>query len=373
MVIESISDYYLRYNANVHRGVHYLSETASTEYENARTKIQQFINARYDSEIVFSRNASESLNLVARGYGDTHVTKGDHILTTIMEHHSNIVPWQQLAKRTKAHLDIVDITEDYRLNIEQLRGFIEEQPPKIVAVTHMSNVLGSINPVQDIAKWAHDAGAVILVDGAQSAPHMPIDVKRLDLDFYAVSGHKMCAPTGIGFLYGRAELLEAMEPVLFGGDMIREVKARSATWNDIPWKFEAGTPNIADTIGLGVAVDYLGKTIGMKAVENHEKELTTYALKRIEEEGSIEVIGPATPEMRGAVISFKFDPFHPHDIAQILDQQGVAIRSGHHCAQPLIERLGLPATSRASFYLYNTHEEVELFLASLKHVQTIFS
>ncbi|HKZ42304.1 MAG TPA: aminotransferase class V-fold PLP-dependent enzyme, partial [Candidatus Hodarchaeales archaeon] len=232
---------------------------------------------------------------------------------------------------------------------------------------------GSINPVQDIAKWAHDAGAVILVDGAQSAPHMPIDVKRLDLDFYAVSGHKMCAPTGIGFLYGRAELLEAMEPVLFGGDMIREVKARSATWNDIPWKFEAGTPNIADTIGLGVAVDYLGKTIGMKAVENHEKELTTYALKRIEEEGSIEVIGPATPDMRGAVISFKFDPFHPHDIAQILDQQGVAIRSGHHCAQPLIERLGLPATSRASFYLYNTHEEVELFLASLKHVQTIFS
>ena len=371
-VYDSIYKYYAEYNANVHRGVHYLSEVASEAYEDARVKIQRFVNARYNHEIVFSRNASESFNLVASGWADKFLEKGDHVICTIMEHHSNIVPWQQATMRRGAILDVVDITEDYRLNLDQLREFIENHRPKIVAITHMSNVLGTINPIKDIARWVHDAGGLNLVDGAQSAPHMPINVLDLDIDFYAASGHKMCGPTGIGFLYGREELLEQMNPVIFGGDMIKEVHKDSAKWNDIPWKFEAGTPNIADTIGFGAAIDYL-TNIGMNWIAQHEKDAISYALKRAYEENLIKVIGPTTNEDRGGVLSFTFDPFHPHDVAQILDQEGIAIRSGHHCAQPLMERLGVQATSRASFYLYTTMEEIDYFFDGLKQVQTIFT
>ena len=371
-VIEAVHQYYLTYNANVHRGIHELSELASEAYENVRSKIKDFVKAKHEYEIVFSRNASESINMVAYGWGNKFVEEGDNVVTTIMEHHSNIVPWQQLVKRKKAKLHVVDITNDYRLNLEELKAKIEETKPKLVAVTHMSNVLGTTNPVKDIAKWTHDNGGIILVDGAQSAPHIPINVQDLDIDFYAASGHKMMAPTGIGFLYGKINLLEAMDPVYFGGDMIKEVHAYSASWNDVPWKFEAGTPNIADTIGLGAAIDYLNK-ITMEWVADHEKEIISYALKRAEEENIIKVIGPSTAESRGAVLSFAMEPFHPHDIAQILDQEGIAIRSGHHCAQPLMERLKLPATSRASFYIYNTKEEVDYFFESLKKVKEVFS
>jgi cysteine desulfurase/selenocysteine lyase len=363
--------YYTGYNANVHRGVHALSEQASDEYENVRTKIQKFVNAKHEYEIVFSRNASESLNLVAWSFPEKFIKKGDHIVTSILEHHSNIVPWQQVVKRTGAVLDIVDITDDYRLNLDELRGYIEDKRPKLVALSHMSNVMGTISPIKDIAKWIHDAGGYILVDGAQSAPHIPIDVQDLDVDFFAASGHKMCAPF-IGFLYGKEELLNQMEPVLYGGDMIKEVHAREAKWNDIPWKFEAGTPSVAETIGMGAAVDYL-TNLTMEWVAQHEKDISEYFLKRLsEEQDLVKLIGPNSAENRGSVFSFTMDPLHPHDVAQILDQHGIAVRSGHHCAQPLMECLTLPATTRASFYLYNTKEEVDFLFESLHEVKKVF-
>lgn len=371
VVIDAITDYYLKFNANVHRGVHALSEEASTAYEATREKLQKFVNAKHNYEIIFSRNASESLNLVAWSFPEKFIKKGDHIITSILEHHSNMVPWQQLVKRTGAVMDIVDITKDYRLNLEELRAYIEDHRPKLVALSHMSNVLGTINPIKDIAKWTHDVGGYILVDGAQSAPHIPIDVQDLNIDFFAASGHKMIAPF-IGFLYGKEELLNQMEPVLYGGDMIKEVHAREAKWNDIPWKFEAGTPSVAETIGLGAAVDYLTK-VTMEWVAQHEKEISEYFLKQLSEnEGLIKLIGPNTTENRGAVFSFTMEPFHPHDVAQILDQDGIAVRSGHHCAQPLIECLKIPATTRASFYLYNTKEEVDYFFNALHNVKEIF-
>ncbi|MHA1991167.1 MAG: aminotransferase class V-fold PLP-dependent enzyme [Candidatus Hodarchaeales archaeon] len=371
VVINAIYKYYTGYNANVHRGVHALSEQASDEYENVRTKIQKFVNAKHEYEIVFSRNASESLNLVAWSFPEKFIKKGDHIVTSILEHHSNIVPWQQVVKRTGAVLDIVDITDDYRLNLDELRGYIEDKRPKLVALSHMSNVMGTISPIKDIAKWIHDAGGYILVDGAQSAPHIPIDVQDLDVDFFAASGHKMCAPF-IGFLYGKEELLNQMEPMLYGGDMIKEVHAREAKWNDIPWKFEAGTPSVAETIGMGAAVDYL-TNLTMEWVAQHEKDISEYFLKRLsEEQDLVKLIGPNSAENRGSVFSFTMDPLHPHDVAQILDQHGIAVRSGHHCAQPLMECLTLPATTRASFYLYNTKEEVDFLFESLHEVKKVF-
>ncbi|OLS25849.1 MAG: putative cysteine desulfurase [Candidatus Heimdallarchaeota archaeon LC_3] len=371
-VVDAISNYYLNYNANVHRGVHTLSEEASNAFDDARIKVKNFINAKNDYEIIFSRNTSESLNLVAWSFPEKFIKKGDYIITSVAEHHSNIVTWQQVAKRTGAILDLVGLTDDYRLNIDQLKGHIEEKQPKLVAVSHMSNVLGAINPVKDIAKWTHDIGGYIVVDGAQSAPHIPVDVQDLDLDFFAASGHKMCGPF-VGFLYGKEDLLNQMEPMLFGGEMIKEVHRDSSKWNDIPFKFEAGTPSIAETIGLGAAIDYLTK-LTMEWVAAHEHDITEYFLKRLAEEADlIKLIGPSESTNRGAVFSFTMDPLHPHDVAQVLDSHGIAIRSGLHCAQPLHEELVIPATSRASFYLYNTKDEVDFFFDSLKKVKDVFT
>lgn len=369
-VYEKLSEVYSAKYANVHRGIHYLSEVASDAYESTREKTAKFVNAPDPTQIVFGRNTSESINLVATSYGLEQVGEGDHVLTTIAEHHSNLVPWQQVVKKKKGVLDIVEVGEDYRLDLDQYKELLDEQP-KVVALQHVSNVLGTIHPVKDMIRWAHEAGAVVMLDAAQSAPHLPLDVQDLDADFMAVSSHKMLGPTGIGFLYGKRELLEGMEPVMFGGDMISEVHAREAVWADIPFKFEAGTPNIADTIGFGAALDYLNE-LGMTNVQKYEDQITHYTLKRLAEVPEVEVIGPATPKDRGAVFSFKFGDLHPHDVAQLLDMEGVAVRSGHHCAQPLVEFLKLPATTRASLYLYNTKEEVDYFINALETVRGFF-
>jgi cysteine desulfurase/selenocysteine lyase len=300
-----------------------------------------------------------------------NVNEGDHIVVSIMEHHSNLVPWQQVALKKKAVLDIVELTDDYRLNLDQLKEFLEKSP-KIVALNHMSNSLGTINPIKDISRWVHDSGSLLLVDGAQSAPHIPIDMQQLDVDFYTVSSHKMCGPSGLGFLYGKYDLLEQMDPIMYGGDMIREVHARTAKWNNVPFKFETGTPNIADTIAYGTAIDYLSD-IGMDNIHAYEQDLTKYFIKRISEDQDVEIIGPNTHEDRGSVFSFTVTDLHPHDVAQLLDQEGVAIRSGHHCTMPLMEYLNLPATSRASIYLYNEKREIDYFMNALKIVKDFFA
>ena len=370
-VIDTLTRVYTSVYANVHRGIHYLSEKASEEYEEVREKITDFIHAEDASQIVFSRNASESLNLVAASWGLANIKENDNILTTIAEHHSNIVPWQQVAQRKGAKLQIVELTDDYRLNLNQYKEFLETKP-KVVVLQHVSNVLGTIHPLKDMAKMAHDAGAVVVADGAQSAPHMPVDVQDLGVDFYAVSAHKMCGPAGIGFLYGKADLLEKMEPVMFGGDMISEVHRETAQWNHVPFKFETGTPNIADTIAFGTALDYLNN-IGMDKIEQYEHELTKYALKIFKDVPELKIIGPQTDKDRASVFSFKFDDLHPHDVAQLLDQEGIAVRSGNHCAQPLVEYLNLPATTRASLYFYNTKEELDYFVQALEKVKEFFT
>lgn len=370
-VIESISEVYNSYYANVHRGIHFLSEKASEEYENVRTKIKNFINAKYDSEIVFTRNASESLNLVAASYGLANISQDDVIITSIAEHHSNIVPWQQVAKRKQAQLKIFNITKNYRYDLEEYKELLESDP-KIVVLQHVSNVLGTIHPIKDMIKLAHEKGAKVLVDGAQAAPHMPIDVQDLDADFYAVSAHKMCGPSGIGFLYGKQDLLESMEPIMFGGDMISEVHKYEAKWNEVPYKFETGTPNIADTIAFGVAVDYL-QSIGMDNIFKYEHYLTEYGLKRFSEIKDFKIIGPQSSENRASVFSFTFGDIHPHDVAQLLDAEGIAVRSGNHCAQPLIEYLNIPATTRASMYFYNTTDEMDKFVDALEMVRKFFT
>ena len=370
-VIDTISRVYTSVYANVHRGIHYLSEKASEEYEEVRTKIKDFINAETSSQIVFSRNASESLNLVAASWGLTNIKENDNIITTIAEHHSNIVPWQQIAKRKKAHLKIVELTDDYRLNLEQYKEFLESNP-KVVVLQHVSNVLGTIHPLKEMTRLAHDVGAIVVADGAQSAPHMPVDIQDLGVDFYAVSAHKMCGPAGIGFLYGKADLLEKMEPVMFGGDMISEVHRETAKWNNVPYKFETGTPNIADTIAFGTAIDYLTE-IGMDNIASYEHELTKYALKAFKEVPEMKVIGPQTDKDRASVFSFTFNDLHPHDVAQLLDQEGIAVRSGNHCAQPLVEYLCLAATTRASLYFYNTTSEIDYFVGALEKVKEFFT
>ncbi len=368
-VIDALTTYYRTYNANVHRGIHTLSEQATENYEDARRKIACFINARSVKEVIWTRGTTESINLVAYSWGRANIGAGDEILLTQMEHHSNLIPWQILAQEKGAVLRFVPVTNEGFLDLECLDDLLTTRT-KLVSVVHMSNVLGTINPVAEIARRAHAVGAKVLVDGAQSVPHMPIDVQALDCDFLAFSGHKMCGPTGIGVLYGKRELLEAMPPFQGGGDMIKEVFLESATWNDLPWKFEAGTPSIAQAIGLGFAVDYLTQ-VGIEAIHHHEQEVVGYAMQALSQMDGVEIYGPPAG-LRGGVISFNLAGVHPHDIATILDHEGVAIRAGHHCAQPLMRRYQVPAMARASFYLYNTIEEVDVLLHALEHVKETF-
>lgn len=369
-VIDAEREFYERYNANVHRGAYLIAEEATTAYEAAREKVAKFINAPSKDCIVFTRGTTEAINLVAYSWGWANLREGDEILLTEMEHHSNIVPWQLIAERTGAKIKVVPITDDGLLDMEAFDRLLTERV-KIVAVTHVSNVLGTINPVQEICRKAHEVGAVVLVDGAQAAPHLPVDVQAIDCDFYALSGHKMCGPTGSGALYGRKELLEAMPPFLGGGEMIRTVTFERTTFNDVPYKFEAGTPAIAQAIGLGAAVDYLTK-IGMERIRAHEVELVAYALEKLREVDSIAIYGAAPPEQRGGVIAFNIGDIHPHDLATFLDAHGICIRAGHHCAQPLMRRLGVAATARASFYLYNTPDEIDALVEALHQAAKFF-
>jgi len=371
-VIDATSDFYSRYNANVHRAIYELGEEATREYEGAREKVADFIRAKSPNEIVFTKSTTESLNLVAYGYGvKGKIEKGDEIVGTVMEHHSNHVPWHFVKDHKGAVLKYVDVTDDGMLKMEQYDELLSNRT-KIVTVTLCSNVLGTINPVKEIAKRAHEVGAVCVVDAAQAAPHMPIDVQSLGADFLAFSGHKMLGPTGIGILYGTAEVLEATEPLLGGGEMIREVHLGRASWNDVPYKFEGGTPNIAGVIGLGAAVDYLTK-LGMEAVRAHEMEVTQYALDEIRRIKGVTIYGPKDVKRKAGVLAFTIGNAHPHDIASILDVDGICIRSGHHCAQPLMERYDLPATARASFYVYNDLDDVDALMAGIRKVQEVFA
>ena len=368
-VIDALVDYYARYNSNVHRSVHTLGEEATAAYEASREKAAKFVGAR-PKELVFVRGTTEATNLVRFAWGEQNVKKGDLIVTTLMEHHSNIVPWQLLAKSKGASLKFVGLEQDGTLDLGQLEALLKESP-KLVAVTHCSNVLGTINDVRAICSKARAAGATTVVDGAQSVPHMPVNVADVGCDFYAYSGHKALGPTGIGALVGKKELLEEMEPFNAGGEMIREVFLDHATWNDVPYKFEAGTVNIADAIGLGAAVDYL-TAIGMEKVREHEVRLLQYALESLSEVKGFQPYGPADPGKRGGVISFNLGDVHPHDLATILDEEGNAIRSGHHCAQPLMRWLDVAATSRASFHVYNSYDDVDSLRAGLEKAGAIF-
>ncbi|ADH98671.1 cysteine desulfurase [Salisediminibacterium selenitireducens] len=366
-VIEAVNDYYRRYNSNVHRGVHTLGSLATDGYEGAREKVQKFINAKRVEEIIFTRGTTTAINTVARSYGDANVKEGDEIVITPMEHHSNIIPWQQLAKRTGAVLKYIPLQPDGTISLEDAEATITERT-KIVAVMHVSNVLGTINPIKDIAAIAHKHDAVMLVDGAQSAPHMVIDVQDLNADFYAFSAHKLCGPTGVGALYGKRKLLRKMEPVEFGGEMIDFVDLQDSTWKELPWKFEGGTPIIAGAIGFGAAIDFLNE-IGLEEIEAHEKKLVTYAKERLDQMDGVTVYGP---KERAGVLTFNCDDVHPHDVATVLDAEGVAVRAGHHCAQPLMKWLDVTATARASFYLYNTEKEVDAFADALIKAKEYF-
>ncbi|HEC34732.1 MAG TPA: cysteine desulfurase, partial [Chloroflexi bacterium] len=362
-VLEAMEAAYREYYANVHRGVYVLSEEATCAYEAARDKVASFLNARAREEIVFTRNATEAINLVAYTWGRANIGPGDRILLTEMEHHSNIVPWQILAQEKGAELVYLPITDDGLLQMDRLDDLLDTRV-KLVAFTMMSNVLGTITPVREIIRRTHAAGATVLVDGAQGVPHRPVDVQDLGCDFLAFSGHKMCGPTGIGVLYGREGLLEAMPPFLGGGDMIRRVELHRSTWNDLPWKFEAGTPPIVEGIGLGAAIDYL-EGLGMGEVAAHERETVAYAMERLSAVPGMRIVGPPA-DQRGGVVAFTFRDIHPHDLAHLLDLEGVAVRAGHHCAQPLHKRLGLTATTRASFYIYNTPQEADRLAESLE-------
>jgi cysteine desulfurase/selenocysteine lyase len=368
-VIEAMNDYYRRSNANIHRGVHALAEEATTMYEGAREKIAKFINAASGRQVIYTRNTTESINLVAYSWARTNLKQGDLVILTEMEHHSNLVPWHMLQAERGIELDFIPVTEDGVLDLGMYKTLLDRRP-KLVSFTHMSNVLGTINPAAEIIRLAHEAGAITLVDAAQSVPHLTVDVQALDADFLAFSAHKMCGPTGIGALYGKTALLESMPPFLGGGAMIKEVKLRSFRPNTVPHKFEAGTPAIAEAIGFGAAVDYLSK-IGMDAIASHEHEITEYALERLEEIPGVKLFGPPA-DKKGGVAAFTLEGVHPHDVAQILDQDGIAVRAGHHCAQPLHEKFGIPATSRASFYLYSTKEEVDLLVNGIYKVKEMF-
>lgn len=368
-VIEAMNDYYRRSNANIHRGVHTLAEEATSMYEGAREKIARFVNAASAREIIYTRNTTESINLVAYSWARANLKAGDLVILTEMEHHSNLVPWHMLQMERGIELDFIPVTQDGLLDLEACKVLLGRRP-KLVSFTHMSNVLGTINPAAEIIRLGHEAGAIVLVDGAQSVPHLKVDVQELGADFYTFSAHKMCGPTGIGILYGKTALLDSMPPFLGGGDMIKEVKLRSFRANTLPHKFEAGTPAIAEAVGFGAAVDYL-TGIGMDKIAAHEHEITEYALERLEEIPGVKLFGPSA-DKKGGVAAFTLEGVHPHDVAQILDQDGIAIRAGHHCAQPLHEKFGIPATSRASFYLYNTKDEVDMLVNGLYKVKEMF-
>jgi cysteine desulfurase/selenocysteine lyase len=366
-VLRAIQRYYEADNANVHRGVHALSERATDAYEGARESVRGFINAASTREIVFTRNATESINLVARAWGDANVGTGDEIVVTGMEHHSNIVPWQQLCERRGAVLKVIPIDDRGDLEMAELERMLSPRT-KMVAAVHLSNALGTINPVADIIRLARGAGAAVLIDGSQAAYHIPLDMQALGPDFYAFTGHKLYGPTGIGVLYGREAVLDAMPPFLGGGDMIRTVTFQGSTWNDLPWKFEAGTPHIAGAIGLGAAVEYI-RDLGFDVIGAHEAMLLERATSAIAEVPGVRLVG--TARRKASVISFVMDGIHPHDIGTIVDRQGVAIRTGHHCAQPVMDRFGIPATARASFAMYNTVEDIDALIAALHRVRAL--
>ncbi|MCF3943241.1 cysteine desulfurase [Oceanobacillus alkalisoli] len=366
-VIEAVDRYYRETNSNVHRGVHTLGTRATDLYEGAREKVRAFIHAKSTAEIIFTRGTTTAINTVAWSYARANLKEGDEIVITQMEHHSNIIPWQQAAKATGATLKYIPLQEDGTVSLEAVRTTVTPNT-KIVAITHVSNVLGTINPIKEITKIAHENDAVIVVDGAQGAPHMEVDVQDLDVDFYAFSGHKMCAPTGIGVLYGKRELLENMEPVEFGGEMIDFVNLYDSTWKELPWKFEAGTPIIAGAIGLGAAIDFLNE-VGLDNILEHEKKLAAYAIAKLREVDGIAIYGP---KERAALVTFNLGEVHPHDTATVLDAEGIAVRAGHHCAQPLMKWLDVTATARASFYLYNTEEDVDRLVLGLLKAKEYF-
>jgi len=368
-VIQAMDDYYQSYNSNVHRGVHTLAEEATAAYEGARQRVAEFIHAPSAREIIFTRNTTEAINLIALTWGRAYLQEDDLVILTEMEHHSNLVPWQILAAEKGIRLEFIPITTDGILELDEYRKLLE-QMPKLVSFTHMSNVLGTINPAKEIVQMAHQVGAVTIIDGAQSVPHFPVDVQDLNVDFLAFSAHKICGPTGLGVLFGKINLLNEMPPFLGGGEMIKRVLLRSFTTNEVPHKFEAGTPAIAETIGLHSALDYVDR-IGMDKIAAHEKEMISYALERLEEVPEVHVIGPEA-KYKGGVAAFTFNGIHPHDVAQVLDRSGIAVRAGHHCAMPLHEKYNIPATTRASFYLYNTMDEVDHLIEGLYNVKQFF-
>lgn len=365
-----VDDYYYKNNANVHRGVHTLAERATEQFEAAREKVRQFIHANETAEVLFTRGTTTSLNWIAKSYGDVAISEGDEIVISYMEHHSNIIPWQQLAKAKKATLKYIGLTAEGKLDLDDAKKQITSKT-KIVSIAHVSNVLGVVNPIAEIRKLAHQVGSVLVVDGAQAVPHMQVDVMDLDVDFYCFSGHKMLGPTGIGVLYGKREHLERMEPVEFGGEMIDFVHLQESTWKELPWKFEAGTPNIAGAIGLGSAIDYL-TDLGMEQVEAYEQELVAYVMPKLAAIEGLTIYGPQNPQEHTGVIAFNLEGLHPHDVATALDMEGVAVRAGHHCAQPLLSYLNTPATARASFYVYNTKEDADRLVEAIIATKEFF-
>ncbi len=369
VVIDAMTDYYLNHNANIHRGIHVLAEEATAAYEGARKKIARFINARYTREVIYTRNATESINLVAFTWGRKFLQRGDLVIMTEMEHHSNLVPWQMLAEEKGLRLEFIPVNDEGLLDMQVYYRLLE-QKPRLVTFVHMSNVLGTINPAKEMIASAHQAGALALVDGAQSVPHFPVDVQDLDADFLAFSAHKMAGPTGIGILYGKEALLNKMPPFMGGGDMIKKVHLRDFVPNDLPYKFEAGTPAIAEAIGFGAAVDYLTE-IGMENVALHERELILYTLESLSEISGVKVLGPSSAN-KGGVAAFTLDGIHPHDVAQVLDSEGIAVRAGHHCAMPLHDKLQIQASTRASFYLYNNTADIDRLTAAVRKVKKIF-
>jgi len=370
-VIEALKDYYEHDNANVHRGVHTLGNRATEKYEGAREKVRKFINANSTEEIIFLRGTTTAINLIAQSYGRANVEEGDEIVITYMEHHSNIIPWQQLAKERGAILKYVELEKDGTISLEQVRAAVTERT-KIVSMVYVSNVLGTMNPVKEVAQIAHENGAVMVVDGAQAAPHLKIDVQQLDCDFFAFSGHKMCGPTGIGVLYGKKELLNNMEPVEFGGEMIDFVGLYDSTWKELPWKFEGGTPIIAGAVGLGAAIDFLNE-IGLNEIEKHEHQMAAYAMEKMSTIEGLDIYGPADPQQRAGIVTFNLNDVHPHDVATVLDMSGIAVRAGHHCAQPLMKWLKVSATARASFYLYNSESDVDRLVEGLRSAKEYFN
>lgn len=370
-VIEALKEYYEFDNSNVHRGVHTLGNRATEKYEGAREKVQQFIKANSTQEIVFLRGTTTAINLVAQSYGRANVEEGDEIVITYMEHHSNIIPWQQLAKERGAVLKYIELEEDGTISLENVRAAITDRT-KIVSMVYVSNVLGTMNPVKEVAKIAHEHGAVMMVDGAQAAPHLKIDVQDLDCDFFAFSGHKMVGPTGIGVLYGKKHLLEAMEPVEFGGEMIDFVGLYDSTWKELPWKFEGGTPIIAGAVGLAAAIDFL-QDIGLDEIEKHEHHMAAMAMDKMSKIEGLDIYGPTDPAKRAGIVTFNLKEVHPHDVATVLDMSGIAVRAGHHCAQPLMKWLDVTATARASFYLYNDESDIDRLVEGLRSAKEYFS